>query len=437
MKVQLIGILLIVIFIFSHELVIAQTLDSLPKNGFVQASLFYPLGTSWKSSKVKTYHFSLNVFNGITGGINGVEIGPISNITLGKFNGMQVGGVNVVKGPFNGFQVGLLTNVNLASTKGFQLSGLWTHNHGDFTGFQFSWFGNTSWGNVYGAQLSHLWNHAQKSMYGHQFALGPNTVRENAYGIQFSATINYARQNHVGVQFSFLANYAKSSQGFQLSSINLAPEIAGIQAGLFNYTGISNAFQGGIVNIARKSGALQVGLVNYSGDSSVATIGLINIVKRGYNKLELWGGELQSFNIAIKTGGRRIYSMLNFGINPFNENIFWTTGWGIGTHISISKRFYVDVDNSISLVHINEPISLGKGKMTLLNQSRFMAGFSLHRRVALFIGPMINMILSDNNNLVNGKNGIELAPTFRTAYGKFGDFQFAIWPGIGGGFRFF
>jgi hypothetical protein len=432
-----IAALFLLIFLLSQAFVFAQTTDSVPQKGYVQASLFYPLGTCWKSSKYKTYNFSLNIFNGITGGINGVEIGPISNITLGKFNGFQLGGVNVVKGPFNGFQIGLLTNVNLNTTKGFQLSGLWTHNHGDFTGFQFSWFGNTTWGNVYGAQLSHLWNHAQKSMYGHQFALGPNTARENAYGIQFSATMNYAGQNHVGVQFAFLANYAKSSQGFQLGTINLAPENAGIQAGLINYTGTSNVFQGGLINIARKSGALQVGLVNYSGDSSVATVGLINIVKGGYNKLELWGGELQSFNVAIKTGGRRVYSMLNFGVNPFNENIFWTSGWGIGTHISIAKRFYVDVDNFTSLVHINEPISLGKGKMTLLNQSRFMAGFNLHKRIALFIGPMINVIVSDNNNLAHGKNGIELAPTFRTAYGKFGDFQFAIWPGIGGGIRFF
>ncbi len=431
------GVLFLLIFMFSGAFVFAQSTDSVPQKGYVQASLFYPLGTSWKLSKFKTYNFSLNIFNGVTGGINGVEIGPISNITLGKFNGFQLGGVNVVKGLFNGFQIGLITNVNLNTTKGFQLSGLWTHNHGDFTGFQFSWFGNTTWGNVYGVQLSHLWNHAQKSMYGHQFALGPNTARENAYGIQFSATMNYARLKHIGIQFAFLANYAKSSQGFQLGAINLAPENAGIQAGLFNYTGTSNVFQGGLINIAHKSGTLQVGLVNYSGDSSVATIGLINIVKGGYNKLELWGGELQSFNISIKTGGRSVYSMLNFGVNPFNENIFWTTGWGIGTHISIGKRFYVDVDNSTSLVHINEPISIGRGKMTFLNQSRFMAGFSLHKRVALFIGPIINMIVSDNNNLAHGKNGIELAPTFRTVYGKFGDFQFAIWPGIGGGIRFF
>lgn len=430
-------VILMLLLLLYQNFVIAQNNDSVPDRGYVQMSLVYPLGTSWKSSKFKIYNFSLNIIHGITGGVNGVEIGPISNITLGKFNGMQLGGVNVVKGRFKGYQVGLLVNVNQSLSQGFQLAGLWTHNQGDFTGFQFSWFGNTTWGNVYGVQLSHLWNHSQKNMYGIQFALGPNTVREDAYGIQFSATMNYAAINHVGLQFAFLANYAKISKGFQLGTINLSPEKADIQAGLFNYTAYSRTFQGGIINVARKTGAVQVGLINYSGDSAVASIGLVNIVKKGYNKLELWGGELQSFNLALKTGGRRVYSMLNFGVNPFNKNIFWTSGWGIGTHIAISKRFYVDIDNSTSLVHINEPFSIGKGKMTFLNQSRFVAGFSLHKRVALFIGPMINVILSDNNNLVNGKNGIDLAPTFRTAYGKVGSFQFAIWPGIGGGIRFF
>lgn len=116
----------------------AQNNDSVPESGYVQMSLFYPLGTSWKSSRIKTYNFSLNLINGITGGVNGVEIGIIANITLGKFNGMQLGSINVVKGRFKGFQVGMLVNMNQSSSQGFQLAGLWTHNQGDFTGFQFS-----------------------------------------------------------------------------------------------------------------------------------------------------------------------------------------------------------------------------------------------------------------------------------------------------------
>lgn len=166
-------------------------------------NLVYSLGNSWKSSIIKIYNFSLNLINEFTGGVNGVEIFTIGKITLGKFNGMQLAGISVVKGRFKGDQLGLLINVNLSSSQGFQLAGLWTHNQGDFTGFQFSWFGNTIWGNVHGVQLSHLWNLSQKNMYGIQFALGPSTARKNAYEIQFSATMNYAAIKHEGLQFAF------------------------------------------------------------------------------------------------------------------------------------------------------------------------------------------------------------------------------------------
>jgi hypothetical protein len=409
-----------------------------PPNGYVQVSLFHPIGTSWTKSKYKTYNFSLNIIHGQTGGINGFEFGPFSNVTRGDVRGVQIGGVNVVKGKaVNGIQFGLLANVTLANTKGLQLSGGWTHNHGEFYGFQFSWLGNTNWNSVYGAQLSHLWNHSQKNLYGLQFALGPNTVKENAYGIQFSASMNYAGKEHKGAQFAFFANYAGSSEGFQLGMVNISKQYAGIQGGLFNYAGKSNQLQAGLINIAPKGAKLQVGLINYSGDSLVAPVGLINVVKNGYNKLEVWGSELQSFNLAIKTGGHKFYSILSAGTNPFNENKYWTMGWGVGSHIQITKRFYSDIDNITSIVNINEPISFGTGKNTFLNQTRFTAGFAFHKKVALYIGPMINFLISDNNQLVDGKNGIVLAPTFRTAYGSIGNYQFALWPGITGGIRFF
>jgi hypothetical protein len=303
----------------------------------------------------------------------------------------------------------------MGNTEGVQLSGLWTHNQGHFKGWQFSFFGNTNWGDVYGGQLSHIWNHSNKSLYGIQFALGLNMARLDAYGIQMSATVNVAGRKHNGVQFGFLCNYAGESEGIQF----------------------------GLVNIGKKSAGLQIGLVNYSGDSSAATIGLINIVKGGYNKLEVWGGELFSFNVSLKTGGRKLYSILSVGGNPFNENKFWGFGWGFGTHIRFGKRFYADIDQVTSLVNINEAFSFGQGKTTIVNQVRFLAGFELTPRVALFIGPVWSTLVSNNNTLYDSRsgtsnmNGVDLAPTFRTFYFNSGDFKWAIWPGIGGGIRFF
>lgn len=408
--IRLFPILLFCFFwLFAGEKLTAQVnTDSTFKKGYAQLSVFHPVGTAWKSSKKKEFNFSVNLLYGHIGTLKGFEFGGLVSIAERDIYGFQFSGLNLVKRNVAGFQFGLV-NVVQGKGAGIQLSAIWTHNQGNYTGFQFSWFGNTNWGNVYGAQLSHLWNHANKDLNGLQFALGPNTVGNDALGIQMSATFNYARRKHNGAQFAFLANYAEESDGLQF----------------------------GAVNIAKKSGGFQIGLVNYSGDSSVATIGLINIVKGGYNKLELWGGELLSFNLALKTGGRKVYSIISAGGNPFNENKFWAFGWGFGVHIPFSKRFYADIDQITSLVNINEFISINSKELTLLEQVRFTCGFALHKRVALFVGPVWNILLSNNNTLVDGKNGIELAPTFRTFYGKVGEFQTATWPGICGGIRFF
>lgn len=373
-------------------------------------SLFYPVSTGWLKSKERIYHFGLNIFNGTTGGIHGAELGPSVNITLGNVRGMQTGLFNYVKEDMNGLQISLLGNIITGNSKGVLLSGNWTHVQKDFTGWQFSWFGNTTWGNVTGAQLSHLWNHTNKTLRGLQFALIMNSAWEDAYGIQFTSGINIARRRQNGAQFGFIANYAETADGLQI----------------------------GMINIGKKSGGIQFGLFNYSGDSTAATLGLINIVKKGYNKLEVWSNELFVFNIAAKYGGRKLYSIVSIGTNPFNENKFWSTGWGFGTHIRLGKRFYADLDQITSLVHINEALSINPNRLTIVNQLRFMAGFEITPRVAVFIGPVINTLVSNNNQLYAGRNGVELAPTFRTFYFNInGQMQAALWPGIAGGFRFF
>jgi hypothetical protein len=383
------------------------------KNGYVQASLFYPVGTSWTKSKDKQFNFSLNVLGGYTGQIKGVEIGTILNVNKYNMHGVQLGLINVNKGNMKGFQVGPFVNWVEGEGAGANFSGLFTYQKGRFTGLEFSWFVNINGGDFRGGMGSHLLNYVQKDMYGIQWALGPNVVMGSSRGVQFSWTVNYTKEYHNGFQFGTFFNYAKESDGFQL----------------------------GAINVAKKSGGFQVGLINYSGDSATVPIGLINIVPRGYNKMEIWSNELTSFNLAVKTGGHRVYSVLTAGINPFNKNFFWSFGWGPGIHIPFSKRFYADIDDITSLVSINEPLSIGAGRTTITNQLRLTCGFELTPKVALFLGPTLFTLFSNNNSLEHGgthiANGTELAPTFRTFYGQIGEFGFALWPGVCGGIRFF
>jgi len=383
------------------------------KKGYVQASLIYPIGTSWTKSKEKQFNFSLNLLAGYTGQIKGVEIGTLLNINKYNMHGIQFGMININKGNMKGFQVAPLVNWVEGEGAGANFSFLFTYQKKRFTGFQFSWFVNVNGDDFRGGMGSHFLNYVKKDMYGIQWALGPNVDGGSARGVQFSWTVNYAKEYFNGFQFAPLFNYAGKSDGFQL----------------------------GLVNVAKKSSGFQVGLINYSGDSSVVPIGLVNIVPKGYNKMEIWSNELNVFNIAVKTGGRKVYSIISVGGNPFNVNKWWSFGWGPGYHIQFSKRFYCDIDDITSLVNINEPFSFGPGKTTITNQLRLTCGFELTPKVALYLGPTLYTLFSNNNHVELGgeyeSNGVIIAPNFRTAYGTAGEFQWALWPGICGGIRFF
>jgi len=403
-------ILLLVILVSSETY--AQ--DSIKlKKGYVQASLFYPVGTSWTKSKDKQFNFSLNLLGGYTGQIKGVEIGTLLNVNKYNMHGVQIGMVNINKGNMKGLQIGPGVNWIEGEGAGANFSGLFTYQKGRFTGFQFSWFVNINGGDFRGGMGSHLLNFVKKDMYGIQWALGPNIVGGASRGVMFSWSANITAGYHNGIQIGTLLNYANESDGFQF----------------------------GAINIGRKRAKYQVGLVNYSGDSSVVPIGLINIVKGGYNKFEIWSNELTTFNLAVKMGGKNVYSIISAGVNPFNKNVFWSVGWGPGIHIPFSKRFYADIDDITSIVSVNEAFSIGPKKTTITNQLRLTCGFALTPKVALFLGPTLFTLFSNNNSLEHGgifnANGTELAPTFRTFYGQIGEFGFALWPGVCGGIRFF
>lgn len=356
--------------------------------------------------------FSLHLFYGRGASVHGVDIGLGVSRIRGYVNGLQTGMV-LVNGPgtFRGIQAGLLFNSNRGPFKGVQLGGNWSLQKGDMRGWQFSWFGNTiTSGSMYGAQLSHLWNHAGRYGHGLQFALGVNSSYEGYMGVQVSLIGNMVFGQMHGVQWSMGVNWAGRSNGLQM----------------------------GLVNVGYMGAGIQFGLVNYSGNANVAPVGLVNIVKKGYNKLEFWGNELLSYNVALKTGGERVYSILSVGGNPHAGDKFWGIGWGAGLHFQHSQRFYTDVDLLTSWLHVNRWWAMENGSWTFVNQLRMVCGFSVHKKLALFIGPVMNTLVSDQTNL-NGENGLGnvLAPDFRTVRGEFGPLNYAWWPGICGGIRLF
>lgn len=356
-------------------------------------------------------HFSLNLVYGKHPGIQGFELGFVQTHTA-AVQGLQLGFWNSIKtGGQQGLQVGLLANQTRGFNRGVQFSGAWTKHLGSMDGFQFSWILNYGKGESFrGAQLSHIWNHYGGAFYGMQWALGANTVYGKGYGVQVSLIGNFILGEHRGIQWSTGANVAGRSFGWQM----------------------------GLINWGMLGAETQIGLINYSGTASNTTLGLINIVKGGYNHVELESGELFPAALLWKSGGRKGYSVVQVGSNPFQADPYWGVGWGFGWHSEHSKRFYTDVEQVISWLNINEAWSSGRGNQTLVHQLKLKAGLSFGKRFALFLGPSFNFLVSDRYNLGSGDGkGTVLAPTFRTAYGSINSWVWAWWPGITGGIRFF
>lgn len=175
-----------------------------------QFSSVYPLGTDGLGSKNKEYKFSLNLLGGVNGGIDGLELGGLFNITKQNMKGVQMGGVfNSVGGSVRGVQVAGVVN-HSRKYGGIQLGGLLNYA-----------------GGASEAQVGGLMN------YSKDFAK-----------VQIAGLMNYSLQ--ASIQISVL-NIARSSN-FQLGVVNISDTDDGAMLGLFNYVKKGGLFEVGFAS---------------------------------------------------------------------------------------------------------------------------------------------------------------------------------------------
>lgn len=174
-----------------------------------QVTFLYPLGTEGKSSLLSSYHFSLNMLWGITGGISGAEIGGLLNQTKGAVTGAQFGGLgNLVSDKVSGVQFSGIINTS-AKLQGAQFGGLANMaNSGIDAEDEVST----------GVQVAGILNLEANSMKGAQLGL-----------------INITKNNIKGAQIGGLFNKAATVSGVQIGLINMADTVEkGVQIGLLN-----------------------------------------------------------------------------------------------------------------------------------------------------------------------------------------------------------
>jgi hypothetical protein len=276
----------------------------------------------------------------------------------------------------NGFEVGGLFNINKKSMLGFQAGGII----------------NLVGGSVHGVQIAGIHNNVLDSVHGLQVAGISNYVKGRVNGWQIAGIYNHAKDTIKGVQIAGIGNTTnKVMNGVQI---------------------------GGIFNYAKKLHGVQIGLVNIADSSDGYSIGLINIVKKGgYHKLVVTSNETTNFNIAYKTGNRKLYSLLMGGASLKDASKVYTFGLGLGHDFVVHKKML------LSTVLSSQSVYLGSWDSTsLLNKFNVDINWKIGKNIALVGGTSFNIHHRTGSNTFLNYKKILPEPNYnRFAIGKNAD----------------
>lgn len=317
-----------------------------------QVSLVPGLSTHGKLSGQVVNNFSLNVFGGYSGGVNGIEIGGLFNIDKKDVRYVQVAGLlNIVGGKMTGLQVGGLSNTVLNPVHGFQLAGI----------------NNMARGHMDGLQLAGVYNHVSGTMKGTQFAGVANYALNKASGTQIAGVANFSNRGIDGTQISALFNYAKKLNG------------------------------------------VQIGLINVSDSSDGYSIGLINIVMKGYHKLAFSTNETLTANAAFKTGNKKLYSILLGGMNVDENEKAYSFGYGLGKEWTMGRTFYLNPELTSQYLYLGS-----WNYLNILSRAQLNLNIRLGKYASIFGGPVVSVYYSDQDLSIGGYKTAIPSPTRHT-----------------------
>ena len=375
-----------------------------------------------------TTNLSLNIIAGYHTKLDGIELGGVLNIKGVEARGAQFAGVgNIVGGNVDGFQVSTGFNAVGRNVEGFQASGGFNAIGGDLDGFQAAVGGNVVSGDVEGVQATVGGNLGLRNLRGWQAAVGANFIGGNvgSRSLQTAVGPNIAG-NLEGTQLSIAGNIALgwhqeaniSYSGTQIGMVNIAPGGIGTQIGL--------------LNIAGHVETSQVGLLNVSGRMSGIPIGLISFVKDNPLHLQLWGSDTEIANLGVRLGSRHVYSLLMVGSYPHGDLGRWSSGFGIGGHIPLGKRLFLNVDlitRGVGYTDGSRRNTWEYGEHTVLNKLRLAFGWERHKWFSVFGGVSLNFLVSDRWDTSDFGFG------FDRVYQR-EDTTVRVWPGLFAGVQF-
>ncbi len=442
-------IILVIGMIVGIISVYAETGDTTKINRKAQVTFAHPIGTNGDKAEQTINNFSFNLLYGVSGGVNGTEIGILINNTTGNVKGFQFAGIgNSVSGSINGFQAtGIynvvtnkitgaqfagITNINRYNVNGATISGITNIISGDTKGFLFSGLGNNVSGTSSGFQAAGLYNLIEEESNGAQFAGLSNINLKDTRGAYFAGLGNILNGDSRGAQFAGLSNIntgtMNGAQIAGLANVNIKDMEGGQIAGLANVVveessglqlaGLANVSPrehrgsqiAGLFNYTRRMNGFQLALVNVTDTVKRGVpIGFISIVTHGYRRIEFEGNEVLYANVNFKTGTSKFYNIFSIGYRPDGDKQHWGITYGFGTLAPISKRFNFNMD--LTATHLNED-EAWTNELNLLNRLKFNASYLITRRLEVFGGPSLNVAVSKLRNAEGELVGSSIVPSY-------------------------
>lgn len=337
---------------------------------YVGGDLMPFVGTSTFTGGRARRHVSLNLIGGLSGAVQGIGLAGGFNLVRGYSGGVLLaGGFNIVRHGSEGAQL----------AGGFNWSGL------AFRGIQGAGAFNHARGFVQGMQLAGAYNYAGLRVTGAQLAAGFNIARGHLVGLQMSGGFNYSR----GVT------------GIQIAPVNISKgPVSGLQLGL--------------VNVAQRS---------------TLSLGLLNFISDGRTHLSALISECRFMSLNLKHGSDYFHNIYSIGVRPTATGISWSVGLGLGWHIPLPARFFVDID--LVANHVNEGREFTM-ELNLLSTARAVIGWRPFPGIGIVAGPTLNVFVSKVGDPTR------YAPFQSDETGQRDEpVVAAIWPGFVVGLQFF
>jgi hypothetical protein len=344
-----------------------------------QISVIPMVGTDGTEAIHNRYHMSFNVFGGITGGLQGLELGGFINISNGFVEGLQLAGFgNVVNGNVKGLQGAGFMNIQNGTANGLKGSGFINVTNGNLEGLQGTGFLNVVSGSNKGLSGAGFGNITRGDFQGVSGAGFMNIVGSDVKGVLGAGFMNVTRGDYKGIQGAGFANITGGNvMGPQLAGfMNLARDMEGIQAA-------------GFLNVAKEMKGAQVGFINISDTITGIPVGFLSIVRRGgYRAFEIFASDAMHMGASFKIGVPVFYNIFTLGVRPFDDQLITGTGYGIGTNIYFNDNSALQIEGHTTQLHPEWKLWKGSWE-NMINELRFTFGFTAGERVEWFAGPVL------------------------------------------------